>query len=134
MYRINRNGGKDIIDIYADASGAFWWPVGDASSSPEAFLQELTAGHPEALSLLGVGLRVPLKRIVRDESELNTRELMFSTLNELIARSQLGAQNLRIIDGTRIYVRGGLPFYTFYRSGASDGTTLDICNSGFEFG
>jgi hypothetical protein len=77
---------------------------------------------------------VPLKRIVVDESELNIRELMFSTLNELIARSQLGAQNLRIIDGTRMYVRGGLPFYTFYRSDASDGTTLDICNSGFESG
>lgn len=133
-YRINRDDGKDIVDIYTDASGAFWWPVGDASSSPEALLQELKAGRPEALSLMGVGLRVPLERIVSDESELKIRDLMFSTLDELIARSQLGAQNLRIIDGTRMYVRGGFPFYTFYRSDASDGMTVDICNSGFESG
>lgn len=53
----------------------------------------------------------------------------------MIARTQIGAKNIRIVDGQHVYVRGGDPVYFFHSSRKMPGRIVrDVCNSGFDFG
>jgi hypothetical protein len=137
-FRINRQNVSEhaAIDVYVDEHG-LWWPIGygDRSSNIPQFFYALKKGDSEALGLMGVGFHVPLKHIAKDISELQIRDTHYSSLDDLTARVQIAAQNVRIIDDQHVYVRGGVPVYVFYSSSEMPGKLLaDVCNSGFDFG
>lgn len=137
-FSITRRSESDdhvVIDVYADEYG-LWWPIGCGDSSDiRQFFGALELGYSEALGLTGVGFHVPYKRIAKDLGELEIRDTKYSSLDDMIARTQIAAQNIRIVDNQRVYIRGGDPVYVFYSSREKPGKLLaGVCNSGFEFG
>lgn len=122
---------NEVRHVLMDHSGHYWWPV-TVQGNDFQFFSSIRDGYHQALALISpaFGERYPH---YYDVSEL-IREELYTGYPELQMASQLAAQNVRIVDDTRVYIRGGAPLLAYYRSAGSSSLTFDVFNEGFDFG
>lgn len=137
-FRIDRRsaGSRMVTEIFR-LDDELWWPVVFRSPfwNKQFFFNALEAGVPEALQAISID--VPWAgEAIEELDPLFVGRVVASTEQKMQTRAAGAANNLMMVDGDHLFVRGGEPIWIGPRNrqGAPSHLFGEIANSGAAFG
>lgn len=137
-FRIEREDarGRSVTEIFR-LDGALWWPVVFRPPfwNKQFFFNALENGIPAALEAIGIDV-LWAEKAINEFDPFFVGRIVGSTEQEMQTMAASAAQNLILVEGEYLFIRGGEPVWVAPRDlhGAPSHLFGELANSGAAFG